>query len=139
MKASGVSCLTGNQGIGPPLANHDTGIDLEAVLGLPGVGPFLAFEFGDIQCQCDNSRVALQQLDIVRDIVAVRLKADAARLHALGRQVEAELSQFQGRALGIREGQREVVDIACRDFHARSYRLNQPALKCDASTLIEEE
>jgi len=53
--------------------------------------------------------IAAQQLDVVRHVVLVGLEADAARLDALGRQVEAELAQLIGRRSGsesVKEGDR---------------------------------
>ena len=81
------------------LADHHAGIDLEAILGLPGVGAFLALELGDVQRHA-TCRLALQQLDVVGHVVLVGLEADAARLDAFRRQVEAELQQPGGGASG---------------------------------------
>src|SRR5260370_2818697 len=116
-------------------ADHGAGIELEVMLGRPGMGAFLALELGYIQGPCDERGSALQQLDVVWHVVLVGLEADAARFDALRCQVEAELQQPAGGGRRVGEGQRKVIDVARRNLHARSYRLNGAALKCDGATL----
>src|SRR6185369_10048577 len=81
----------------------------------------------------DHGRLTLQQLDVVGHVVLVGLEADAARLDAFRRQVEAELLQPRRRRFRVCEAEGEVIDVARRNLHARSYRLNRGALKCDGA------
>jgi hypothetical protein len=57
--------------------------------------------------------MTLQQLDVVRHVVAVRLEADAARLDPVGCEIEADLAQPGGGIRRVRRGQGKVIDIAC--------------------------
>src|SRR6185369_3396894 len=77
-----------------------------------------ALELGHVQRHGD-ARLALDQLDVVRDVVGGGLEADAAWLHALRREGEADLLQLGDEVIGRGGGHTQVIDVASADFHGR--------------------
>src|SRR5438067_8523867 len=104
----------------PRRADNHRGIDLVAILALPDMSAFLALELGDVQRQRDPG-LALDQFEVVRDVVFGGLEADAARLHAFGRQREADLLQLADQLVRCLYRDAEMVDVAGGNGHARSY------------------
>src|SRR5512144_1160748 len=80
----GIAMLDGERGQRPVtrLAHDHRGLDRVAVLALPGMAAFLALELGHVQRQ-RNTGLALDELDVVRDVVLGRLEADAAWFDSL--------------------------------------------------------